>query len=541
MRDNRLVDPSTVGESLSADRDRFVCGFQVSSTAGDRNRVTSIVPPPPDVADHLAEQNRLPRFLDHVELAPVSPPLRPLRGNVNLLAVLVDFSDYSATVTGSLTAIDNLIFSPAVVGRGSVRDFFNDASYGQVDVVTVNLPSTTGWRRSPQTYAYYVNGQYGWGAYPRNAGRMVEDLVGLLDPLVDFSQYDNDGNGSVDTLLVIHAGSGAEFSTSVNHIWSHASSISNMGGTAQTCDGVTVDRYVTVPEYLDWHLATANSTDMTIGVICHEIAHGLWGLPDLYDLDLSSEGIGQWGLMSYGDWNGPAKWNPHLGFSVTDGSSPAFPNAWSRVVMGFDVPFPVTSVGNMCLVPAEGIPGGIARFDSVLLGGAPQEYFLVENRQQQMGGYDQFLPGSGLLIWHVDEAKWSANGGTDNNVECSSFPNPHCWGICWTSHYLVALEQADGWDNLEQGANRGDSSDPFPGATTNTAWQPWSIGARNPESDSWYDTLCSTSSQIEVTGIVINPSPPNACFNVIQPGLPVLVFSDGFESGNTNAWSTAVP
>jgi hypothetical protein len=195
-----------------------------------------------------------------------------------------------------------------------------------------------------------------------------------------------------------------------------------------------------------------------------------------------------------------------------------------------------------CLVPAEGIPGGIARFDSVLLGGTPHEYFLLENRQQFNQGYDQYLPGSGLLIWHVDEQMWSVNGGNDNNLECTSFPSPHCWGTCWTSHFLVALEQADGWDNLERGTNRGDASDPFPGTTTNTAWQPWSIGARNPESGSYYDTLCSVSSQIEITGIHIT-APPGAlaCFNVIQPGLPLQVFSDGFESGDTTAWSHTVP
>jgi hypothetical protein len=155
----------------------------------DRPRVSSIVPPPPAVVEQGMTRTVMSGLLDRVELVGVQPPLRPLRGPVNLLALLVDFSDWPATVTGSLAAFDNLLFAPAVVGRGSVRDYFDDASYGQVDVVTVNLPSAVGWTRAPQTYAHYVNAGYGWGAYPRNAGRMVEDLVALVDPVVDFSQY----------------------------------------------------------------------------------------------------------------------------------------------------------------------------------------------------------------------------------------------------------------------------------------------------------------------------------------------------------------
>ncbi len=33
------------------------------------------------------------------------------------------------------------------------------------------------------------------------------------------------------------------------------------------------------------------------------------------------------------------------------------------------------------------------------------EFFLVENRQNNSGaGYDDGLPGCGLLIWHIDES-----------------------------------------------------------------------------------------------------------------------------------------
>ena len=70
-----------------------------------------------------------------------------------------------------------------------------------------------------------------------------------------------------------------------------------------------------------------------------------------------------------------------------------------------------------------------------------QEYFLVENRQKTANTYDEYLPGAGLAIWHIDEAK----AATGNTQECRLEPN----SACGSTHYEVALEQADGALDLE--------------------------------------------------------------------------------------------
>jgi len=268
--------------------------------------------------------------------------------------------------------------------------------------------------------------------------------------------------------------------------------------------GVVLDRYVTVPEYWDPAAAGPGATDMTIGVICHEVAHGLWGLPDLWDLDGSSQGIGQWGLMAGGDWNGPAIWNPFTTQWVAGGSSPAWPDPFSRVVAGFDVYWTLFgALDGVTLSPVETTANAILRLKSSRL--RAQEYFFLENRQQIVGSYDEWLPGSGVLIWHVDEAIWSIYGGPNNNAECTTIP--HCQGACAgaSGHYLVALEQADGLDNLEFAANWGDAGDPFPGSTNRTFWRPWPTAGLSPDSGSWYDTNCQTPSCIDVVGIACIP------------------------------------
>ncbi len=460
-------------------------------------RLTSVVPPPPQVVQKFQQEGRPLPPLDQWKVHPTPALPRRLTGTVNLLVIMVDFSDRAGTVT-NLGLFNSLVFAPPSTGRGSVRDYYDEVSRAGVTLVTLNPPQNLGWQRVPSPYSYYAGGNYGMGPYPQNAGRMVEDLIPLVDAMgVDFSQYDNDGDGLVDTLLVIHAGTGAEFSLNTGDIWSHAASISLMGGAPQFYDGVVVDNYVTTPEYWNPALVSPSSTDMTIGVACHEVAHGLWGLPDLYDLDTSSYGIGQWGLMSYGDWNGPPKWNPFIGQWVTDGSSPAWPEAWSRLVVGFENATLALGPFEATFYPVETTANAVFRFKTIQL--RAQEDFLVENRQRIVGSYDEYLPAGGLLIWHIDEARWWRYGGNDNDSECGTIP--HCSGACAGSHYLVSLEQADRFDHLERKLNVGDGGDPFPGSTGNTSFRPYPQNPVNPESGSWYDSGCGTDSCLSLSNI----------------------------------------
>ncbi|MCD6250171.1 MAG: M6 family metalloprotease domain-containing protein [candidate division Zixibacteria bacterium] len=353
-----------------------------------------------------------------------------------ILAIVVDFSDH-VTQTGA-SFFDTLVFGP---GTGTVDDYFDEISYGTIDLVSVNLPSSMGWERAPQTYAYYVNGSYGTGPWPNNSQKLVEDMVDAVDPVVDFSNYDNDGDGYVDILLVIHSGTGAEYSGNANDMWSHKWGINRR----LTGEGVYVSAFTVQPEF--W----ASSGDMTCGVYSHELLHG-FGLPDLYDIDGSSQGIGRWGIMSSGSWNG------------TLGSSPAHPCAWSRCELGFTTAINVTAntVGQSISSVNNG--GDIYRLWTS--GDASSEYFLVENRRQV--GYDAGLPSEGLLIWHIDDGK---------------ITNEQEWwpGETNTTHFLVALEQADGLYELEHNSGYGDNADCWPGSLNRTDFN----GTTGPNSDGY--------------------------------------------------------
>jgi immune inhibitor A len=382
---------------------------------------------------------------------PMGAALSPTAAPFRILAILVKYSDRNSSVATAF--FDSLVFDTA---GATVRDYFNEISGAQIDLVTVNLPSTLGWRTAPQTYAYYCNGQNGLGSYPNNCQKMVEDLVDQVDPLVDFSQYDNDGDNYVDVLLVIHTGSGAERTGSANDIWSH-----KWGINARLKDGVYISSYTTQPEY--W----TTPGDMTIGVYAHELGHG-FGLPDLYDTDNSSKGIGRWCLMAYGGWNG------------TNGASPAYPCAWSRIQMGFAAYTNVSGVLINQAIPNIEQGGPIYRLWTA--GAIGQQYYLVENRQRL--GYDVGLPNSGLLIWHIDDGKASLQN-----------PNDQEWypGLPAASHACVALEQSDGLYELEHNVDAGDAGDPFPGSSSNTSFSDGTTPSAN--------AYAGTTTSIQVANI----------------------------------------
>ena len=161
--------------------------------------------------------------------------------------------------------------------------------------------------------------------------------------------------------------------------------------------------------------------------LAHEFGHDL-GLPDLYDTDYSSQGIGAWGLMGLGSW-------------LMGGDVPAHPCAWSKVFLGWVKPKEIVAGNfNLNLNCVEN-----SNIDTIIKIPLTQnEYFLLENRDKT--GFDQYLPGQGLLIWHIDESSGKLE---HNNINA------------YEDRKRVDLEEADGRDDLDKNMNFGDSTDPY--------------------------------------------------------------------------------
>ena len=384
------------------------------------------VPPHPDMKPELRAR-AIEVYLRAKERSPeldAPGPLQQPSGTYRAIVILVDFDDNEGQTNKSL--YEDLLFSLGTYPTGSMRDYYIEVSYNQFEVdgdVNGTEGTPPDWFRMPQNYSFYVDGQYGWGAYPENAQKLAEDAVVAADQYVDYTLYDNNNDGEVDSLFIVHAGPGYEVTGNPNDVWSHRWVMVN----PPVLDKMNFSGYTMEPEYI------YNLGDSTIGVFAHEYGHEL-GLPDLYDISnpKGNGGIGRWGLMSSGAWNGP------LGL----GSRPAHPCAWSKIQLNWVTPT-VTST-NQTGVSIPQVETNQSIFRLWTDGTIGEQYFLVENRQRTL--FDDGLPGDGLLIYHVDDSvPWQNN----------------------PKHYKVDVEQADGNSDLNKYTNRGDAGDPWPGTSVN--------------------------------------------------------------------------
>ncbi len=430
-----IVSPSPeLEEKILATREQILSGKSApargTSKLLDSRSYTLIVGRPPATRDHTFGSRRR-------EPAPVT-------GTKRAIVLLVDFPDAQATLPAA--HYEDMLFSTGTYATGSMRDFFHEASYGNLDVIG----SVHGWFRAPQPKSYYTNGDYGFGAYPQNAQKLAEDAIDLANPTVNFAPFDNDGDGEVEALVIICAGTGGEVTGNTGDIWSH-----KWGINPKTVDSVQVNRYFMAPE------------DGRVGVMAHELGHLLMAWPDLYDTDYSSAGTGRWDLMAGGSWN-------------DGGNTPAHPTAWCKARAGWVSPTTLFNSQVDVVIPPYATAGRVYKLP--IGSAASDEYFLVSNRNQT--GFDTHLPGSGLIIEHCDDAQ---GNNTDEN------------------HYLVDIEQADGQRDLNLNVNRGDAADPFPsgGNTKFTA-------TSTPNSNA-YD---GSDSQVSVTNIATSGANISATLNV---------------------------
>ncbi len=343
----------------------------------------------------------------------------PKEGIHKLLVLLIDYPDLVATHT--VNEFENFMNQENYNGTGSFRDYYLKVSDNKLDINA----DVVGWYRADSSYAYYgkKNG------YDRTKG-LVREAVDAAEAVgIDFSIYDNDNDGYVDGIILVHAGQGAEEGSQEDYIWSHRSTLGSEYFRAY--DGIVINDYMVNPERRIYSNNGAGGM-VGIGVFCHEFGHGM-NLPDLYDIDYSSSGIGSWGLMAGGGWLGDEK-------------VPGFMSAWSRINLGWIIPEKVTS-GSYSLA-ASTLSTTVYKINTSV----PGEYFLLENKQKI--GQDSFLKGSGLAIWHIDDNQ-RVSDNSDNSDE---------------SHRLVDLEQADGLGHLylEDGAS--DDGDLFPGSSENTSF-----------------------------------------------------------------------
>lgn len=359
----------------------------------------------------------------------------PSSGENNLLLILANFSDTDTTF--STGDFHNFMNEAGYDGTGSFRDYYQEVSGG---ALTINT-TVTQWMEVPGNHDYY-GPENKWGEFALQA------VQAAAASGIDFSQFDNDGDGVVEGVAIVHQGAGQEVTSDESDIWSHSYAFSSWGvaESERTFNGVVVDQYTIQPE---WRSSLGDIN--TIGVICHEFGHNL-GLLDFYDTNEDTngqyDGTGVWDIMASGTYNG-----------IPGGSTPAHHNPFSKAELGW---INVTLINE----PSEITLNPIYTSGEVLKINSPveNEYLLLENRQKT--GFDAYIPGGGMLIYHADgnlieERRQSNNINVDSHqafypiaangtIDDASCPFPGTAGAtALTDSTTPAMETWDG-----QGFNR---------------------------------------------------------------------------------------
>lgn len=335
------------------------------------------------------------------------------------LVILVEFSDESFHIENPHQAFYNMLNEKDYNGHngtGSARDYFVASSNGQF------LPSFDVYGPVKLDYpmSHYGRNE---GTYDVAPEKMIIEACQKLDNEIDFTEYDRNHDGEIDNVYVFYAGYGEATTGYEDTIWPHSWDIYDVFGIEVMLDGVMLNHY-----------ACSNEIDlgevmMGIGTFCHEFSHVL-GLPDFYyALNTNCFTPGAWSIMDYGNYN-------------NDGRTPPYYTIYERYTLGWITPKELGNPEDITLGNISENVGYIIRTEN------EDEYFLFENRQQE--GWDKYIPGHGMLVWHIDydEETWGRN-----------------WINLNPAHQRVDIIEAD-----NKLTNKTRDGDAFPGTSNNTSF-----------------------------------------------------------------------
>ena len=362
------------------------------------------------------------------------------------LVILVNFSNSKFANTNNQAAMNELMNSDNYTyngATGSVRKFFSDQSDGQYkpDFEVIGPVTLT------NNVAHY--GGNDAGGADLLPGDMVVEACSIANANygVDFTQYDNDGDGEVDFVYIIYAGKGEADGGAEETIWPHNWDLESAyyynnctyNKNKRRFDGKYINNYACSGE-----LDGSSGKRAGIGTIAHEFGHVI-GLPDLYDIDYGQNydnemTPGSWHIMDGGSYN-------------NEGRTPPNYTIYDKYFLGWKTPINLGATAQNLSLIANGQSGyqgyQIASSNSLLAATSTTTAYYIENRQQS--GWDRYLPGHGLVIWKImyNQSVW-------NNNAPNATPGTLRYTIVSASGNTTGI---------------GTAADPFPGTKKKTRWE----------------------------------------------------------------------
>ena len=360
----------------------------------------------------------------------------PTKGSPRSLVLLVSFADLD--MGESLQNFKDLLNKSGYNyngATGSCRDYYIASS----DSIFSPQFDCFGPFKLSKNMEYY--GGNSGNSNSQNAHEMVAEVCQMADNAgVNFKDYDTNNDGLLDNVFIFYAGHNEAEGGPAASIWPHQSNISSLN---VRLDGVLVASYACTSEYK----GNNGSVRCGIGTFCHEFGHVI-GQPDFYDTDYNYYSVGNWDIMCNGSYN-------------NNGNTPPTFSAYERMYEGWLTPKQLVLPGQYTLtdIPFHKEAYLIAANTHNLSGTSPNpsEFFLLDNRSGA-NVWDSYLPGPGMIVWHIDylASAWTSN--TPNNGP---------------TLMRMHLEEANGigWKKRQNGEN-GRASDVYPGTNNVTSFSP---------------------------------------------------------------------
>ena len=334
------------------------------------------------------------------------------------IIILAAFDDVPFTYTRS--EFDEIINGS---GNSTALAYFNDQFGGRYDFKF----DIYGPVKLPKAQAYY--GGNDSSGHDQKPEEMVIDACEKLRSSVDFTKYDDDGDGEIDNVFIFFSGKDEadDQTNNANCIWSHQWYVYSGARISRYYNGKLLNNYACTSELM--LSFTTNTYRMaSIGTFCHEYTH-TFGVPDFYDANY--EGTG----------GSADAWWLHFGLMCAaninnDGHTPPNYNAVERECLELGEPI-LIEPGNYTLEPIQN-NGVFYKLPT----DHPDEYYLVECRNQQ--GWDAYMSGTGMLIYHIDKST-RETGVDDNGRKCTAADR---WNRlnrvnAWPDHQCADLVEAN--------------------------------------------------------------------------------------------------
>lgn len=347
----------------------------------------------------------------------------------------------------------------------ALDQYWNVVSNGKVSLDRVVYPvAEDSAYRVPNTTAYYGRERDGDSGLVWGLRQFIEDAAtaASADPAIRFADY--------DAVIFFHAGASRQFDVLNNTPYDLFSVFISRSDPVILRGGAdTLGEAILIPETAsqDGRIAVLN------GVVAHEFGHQL-GLVDLYSTFNFATQVGNFSLMDNNANDVGVETVVDSQPRILFGAVPVFPDAWSRAYLGFVEPITVTDTFPATIWAAEEeelIPFNRQVWRVPI---SSTEYYLLENRQFDLDGdtvsalkldsvtsvilgpadpvsrqltreYDFLLPGSGMLIWHVDEEVASLDYATGDEIENNFLANTLQWDH---DRRFLRIVEADGYNRL---------------------------------------------------------------------------------------------